>query len=136
MTTPSSPEALRAQILANPNTAEIAKAVDMSLDEYVDQVLEYALNPDADPMLLMIKDEDLRKLGCEVHTLEEMLLYLEESLKLAEINETTDFSSSSPKKLSVDIGADPVGHEPAPEVKGRADLKEEIKKKNLRIGKI
>jgi hypothetical protein len=56
-------ETVRAELLADPDTQRIAKAVGMELSAYVELVLDYALNPDKQPVLQVATDEDLREAG-------------------------------------------------------------------------
>ncbi|MDC0708301.1 hypothetical protein POL68_07440 [Stigmatella sp. ncwal1] len=56
-------ENVRAELLADPDTQRIAKAVGMELAAYVELVLDYAQNPDKQPMLQVASDEDLREAG-------------------------------------------------------------------------
>lgn len=66
---PVSP-ALRAKILADPNVAKIAAQLEMDLEEFVNTVGYYMNNPGVEPAFLVVKDEDLKKMGVNVPTQE------------------------------------------------------------------
>lgn len=65
-------EKVRAELLADPDTKRIAKSVGMELEAYVELVLDYAQNPDKQPVLQVASDEELRAAGYEPHTTEEV----------------------------------------------------------------
>jgi hypothetical protein len=56
-------EQVRAELLSDPETKRIAKAVGMELEAYVNLVLDYAQNPDKEPILEVAPDEELRAAG-------------------------------------------------------------------------
>ena len=58
-------EKVRAELLADPDTKRIAKAVKMKLEDYVELVLDYAQHPDKEPVLQVASDEELRNAGYE-----------------------------------------------------------------------
>jgi hypothetical protein len=69
---PKDPEVIRKKVLADPNTAEIAKNLGVSLEEYVNQVVHYVLHPNEDPSVYIVEDEDLRAMGYEPPSGEEI----------------------------------------------------------------
>jgi hypothetical protein len=56
-------EVVRAELLKDPDTARIAKAVGMELKDYVELVLEYAQDKDKEPMIKVVSDEELKANG-------------------------------------------------------------------------
>ena len=56
-------EKVREELLSDPDTKRIAKAVGMELEEYVELVLDYAQNPDKEPVLQVADDEELKAAG-------------------------------------------------------------------------
>lgn len=60
-------EKVRAELLADPDTKRIAKAVNMKLEEYVELVLDYAQHPDKEPVLQVASDEELKKADPNYH---------------------------------------------------------------------
>jgi hypothetical protein len=65
-------EQVRAELLADPDTKRIADSVNMELKAYVELVLDYAQNPDKQPVLSIASDEDLRAAGYEAPTPEDV----------------------------------------------------------------
>lgn len=65
-------EKVRAELLADPDTKRIAKSVGMELEAYVELVLDYAQNPDKQPVLQVADDAELRAAGYEPPTPEEV----------------------------------------------------------------
>ncbi len=61
--TPKKLEEIRARLLSDPYTSNIAKTIGVPLKEYVEKVLYYAQNPDAQPELQLISDEDAKRQG-------------------------------------------------------------------------
>jgi hypothetical protein len=58
-------EEIRAELMKDPDTARIAKAVSMELPAYVEKVLEYLQYPDREPMFNIASDEELQAVGLE-----------------------------------------------------------------------
>ena len=63
---------LRAELLVDKDTLRIAKALKMKIEDYVELVLEYVQNPDKEPEMYIADDEELRKLGYEPRSAEEV----------------------------------------------------------------
>lgn len=68
---PISPE-LRAKILSDPNVAKIAKELGKDLEEYVNTIGYYINNPGTEPAFLVVSDDNLRKMGVEPPTAEQL----------------------------------------------------------------
>lgn len=58
---PVDPEALRQQLRADEDTAALAKNIGVEIEDYIDQVLFYVQNPEADPEMTVIADEDVER---------------------------------------------------------------------------
>jgi hypothetical protein len=58
-------EEIRAELLKDPDTARIAKAVEMELPDYVEQVLTYLQYPDQRPTFDVADEDDMRAAGYE-----------------------------------------------------------------------
>src|SRR3954470_22196729 len=65
-TMPSRPrEVVKAELLSDPNTKKIADSLKMELPAYVEMVLDYAYNPDKEPVMTIATDEELKANGYE-----------------------------------------------------------------------
>lgn len=60
---PKSAEELRAQLVKDPKTKDIAKTLGMELDAYVALVIDYALHPEKKPQLNVISEADAKAAG-------------------------------------------------------------------------
>ena len=56
-------EIAKLQLLADATTAEIAEGLGVPIEEYVDQVLKFAMNPELEPELELIDEEELYNIG-------------------------------------------------------------------------
>lgn len=63
---------IRAELLADPDTQAIAQAVRMKLEDYVDLVLDYLQNPDKEPVVNVVPDDQLRAAGYDAPSAEEV----------------------------------------------------------------
>jgi hypothetical protein len=54
---------LRARIVASPDTKQIADSLGLEFDKYVDMVLHFKKNPNAEPILDVMSDEDAAAQG-------------------------------------------------------------------------
>lgn len=55
------PEAIRAALLADPHVAAMAETLDVPLEDYIAQVLHFVKNPDAEPEIVILSEEELRQ---------------------------------------------------------------------------
>jgi len=123
---PKDPEAIRKAVLADPNTAEIAKALGVPLEEYVAGVVVYAMNPEAKPEYLGVTDQVMKeRFGLTPMTEQEIIAKFDREVAIATIATKTDFTAH--EKELVDLSAD----QPAPDAPEDAKLKEELRKKLL-----
>lgn len=116
------PEALRAKLLADPNTRGIAEKLGVELAEYVNQVVYFASNPTVEPQLYMVEDEDLRSLGMEPPDADAIGKYVMDSATIAQAAEVTDYSEKKEELVSM------TNLEPVATGDADAKLKEELEK--------
>ncbi len=127
------PEALRAKLLADPNTERIAKTLNVSVEEYIDTVLTYAVNPGLEPEFATISDENLVKMGApKPPSIKEMVDWVEEAVEVSAVHERTDYEDS--KVGPVDLGKAPPVEARPDEV--RPELKELADKMRRKGGKV
>lgn len=99
------PEAIVEKLLDDPNTPKIAEKLEMKLEDYVALVVHYVMNPNEQPMLNIVKDEDLAKQGLKPISSDEINTYMEQSLAVAEAAVGSGFSEA--KKAPVSMGSLP-----------------------------
>ncbi len=56
-------EEVRAELMKDKHTKEIAKTLGMKLEEYVELVLEYVKDPNKQPVVNTLPDEEVKKHG-------------------------------------------------------------------------
>lgn len=61
-------DALRARLLADPETQSIAEALEVSIEAYVDQVLHYVANPQEEPQYAVLETEVAESRGLPTFT--------------------------------------------------------------------
>lgn len=81
------PQALRKQVLADENTAELARMLGVSTDEYLDHVLHFLRHTQEEPELYIVEDSALRAIGLSCTDPEEMGQFVLEAASLAEAAE-------------------------------------------------
>jgi hypothetical protein len=81
---PKDPEVIRKKVLSDPNTAKIAENLGVPLEEYVNQVIHFVLNPNAEPSLYVVEDEDLRAMGYPPPDADAMGQYIIEAATIAQ----------------------------------------------------
>jgi hypothetical protein len=118
------PEAIVEKLLDDPNTPKIAEKLEMKLEDYVALVVHYVMNPNEQPMLNIVKDEDLAKNGLKPISAGEMNAYMRESVAVAEAAVGSGFSEA--KKAPVSMASLPqLQVDPA---KQSPDLKADLEK--------
>jgi hypothetical protein len=127
--TPEQLAAIRAKVLADPNTKKIADSVQMSLEDYVEQVMKYVANPKMEPMVHIVPDNELREAGIEPVDVNKVKAYLEEYVDAQEISMKSKFAdpNSQREKVSGKIPVAPPATAKPEEVRGdlKADLERE-----------
>lgn len=74
------PKKIKAKLLADPNTAKIAEALGVGLDEYVQLILNYVEDPNLDPPIYIANDAELKSLGAVAPSTAEMKKFIESSM--------------------------------------------------------
>jgi len=98
-------ESVKQKVLADPNTAKIAKELNIPLEQYVVQVCYFILHPDADPDVILVEDADLIKMGHTPPKESEMLAYIKEAVAVSDASgDTSGFEGAKHKKVSLDGG--------------------------------
>ena len=69
-------EVARAQLMENDEIKQLAETLGMELEDFVERVLFYGKNPDAEPQLHIIPDDELEELGADVPTMGEVMEWL------------------------------------------------------------
>ncbi len=95
------PEAVRQAVLADPNTKAIAEKLGATVEQYVEQVVHFAMNPGAEPSLYVVEDEDLRALGMQPPDADAMGQYLVEAVSVQKAAGATGFEGAKAKKVSL-----------------------------------
>ncbi len=113
------PEAMRKQLVEDPNTAKIAEQLKMPVEEYITLVMHYATTGEK-PTFFMVKDEDLRKMGHEPPDKAKMEKYVVDAVATAVAHHGTAFQGEQKKPVS--LGEAPKATEP----KANADLKAQL----------
>lgn len=90
---------IRSVVEADPNTAEIAAMLSVPYTEYVDRVVEFAMNPSLQPEIYIADDETLKAMGAYPPPTEAELI---EDIKgwaaSMKVLETTEFETSAPER--------------------------------------
>jgi hypothetical protein len=79
--------ALRKRVLADENTAELARTLGVSTDDYIDHVVHFLRHTQEEPELYVVEDPNLRAMGLERPDPEEMGRFVLEAASLAEAAE-------------------------------------------------
>lgn len=92
-------EVIRAEIIAAPESKQLAKTFGVSVEEYADLVLDYVQNPAKEPILEVVDDEDAEEQGVPLTTQAEVKAWLEDAatgrLNLATAPAKDGFSTDS-----------------------------------------
>jgi hypothetical protein len=120
---PASPE-LRAIILKDPNSERMAKALGLTLDEFVNRVGYFMANPDAQPLFAVVPDEKLAEMGVQVPTEEAVEANVKASVAAIQAGEQRSGFDSA-KKNAVEIST---GGGKALTSASSPDLEEAVKK--------
>jgi hypothetical protein len=123
------PDQIRAKVLADPNTAKIAAELRVPLEEFVQRVVFFATNPDAEPELFVMTDENVKANGGSVPDLKAVVQYLDREY---EATNGTQVSRFEQKTNSLPVP-------PAPRIEAsqvKTDLQNDIAKEIKRPTKI
>lgn len=119
---------LRAKILADPNVAKIAASLEMSLDEFVNTIGYYLNNPGVEPAFLMVSDENLRKMGVEPPTMEQIEANVRASVEAIKAGQSPS-GYEAPRKRTVEMPTE--GGEQVKVKEVDPDLEDTVKKARL-----
>ncbi|WP_426752967.1 hypothetical protein [Myxococcus sp. Y35] len=70
-------EEVRAELLANADVKEQARLLKLPVEEYVEKILDYALNPEKPPQIQIVPDEELKAKDPNAPTVAEIQDHLE-----------------------------------------------------------
>jgi hypothetical protein len=134
---------VRAELLASEETKHIAKTLGISLEEYVEKVLDYAQHPDKEPILTVVADEAALKAAYpEVKTTAEIVAELEQyvigkaTFELGDGSLDKDGFSNDRKqdKFNQATGAVPTGSHPVAGASRPGSALEDQVQKQLKKG--
>ena len=130
--TPPTPEqliALRAKVIADPNTRKIAESCEVPFEDYVEQVMMYLANPNLEPQINLMSDADLKAAGVPVPDMNEVAAFIGEYTAAREITTRSKFAdpNSQRERVTGSIPMEPPATAKEEEVKGelKADLERE-----------
>lgn len=127
-------EKMKRELMENQETIGIAKELNIPLEAYVAQVLHFLANPNAEPEVLLVEDDDLRANGFEVPDAKEMLKFAEDQVKvLEEAGEVSAYKKTEKKKVDLGTRRSTKGDEEVTR-SGKPELKEDVEKE-LRKGR-
>jgi hypothetical protein len=95
------PVALKKRLMADPATIEIAKTIKTPLAEYVDQVVHFMMNPQADAQVTVLTDAELKEKGLTAPDNDAMGKYLIEAVAVSNAANSTGFADKKAEKLSL-----------------------------------
>jgi hypothetical protein len=129
------PESIRSQLLADPDSTQLAEQLGVPLEEYVQQVVHFVTNPQEEPQLLLVEDEDLRGQGLEPPDAEAMARHLEEAVALASASDVTEFTPA--EMPSFVLSEAPQAPSDVAPFKVRPELKSELdaQLRNIRLNR-
>lgn len=125
---PKDPLEIRKKVLADPNTAQIAETLGVSLEEYVEGVVHFAMNPQELPEYVVASDKILEEQYGLPPTpkADELIALFDRELEYATISEKTDYRGA--KQVLVELPEAAPSEETRPE---DPKLKEDLKKQLL-----
>jgi hypothetical protein len=123
---PKNPLEIRKKVLADPNTAQIAQKLGVPLEEYVEGVVHFAMNPDELPEYVVVTDEVLKeKFGLEAPPkTDEIIAIFNKEVEYATVSDKTDFTAAKAKPVELSDG--PSAQAPGGDAKLQEDLKKQL----------
>lgn len=120
---PKDPEALRKQLMADPETQGIAKNLGVELKDYVEQVIHFVQHPKDDPQVYVVEDDDLRSVGWEPPDPDAIGKHLLEVVAVSKAADSTEYTDPKKRLVTLDQA-------PAAQATGKTDekLQDELKK--------
>jgi DNA-directed RNA polymerase specialized sigma subunit len=124
------PIEIRKKVLADPNTAKIAKTLNVPLEEYVEGVVHFAMNPDELPEYVVASDDTIKEtFGIDpAPNTEQILKIFDENLKFATLNEANEFEQKKKKLVDLPDGA-PNAAQGSQDPRLKAELDKEMARK-------
>jgi len=104
------PAAIRKALLDDPNTRGIAANLGVAVEDYVAQVVHFALHPDQEPSLYIVQDQDLLAAGQAPPDADAMGTYLLEAIGVHAAVEATEYTA--PRKELVSLAQTPAAQAP------------------------
>ncbi|MBS1152966.1 MAG: hypothetical protein H6Q89_4664 [Myxococcaceae bacterium] len=127
---PKNPLEIKKKILADPNTALIAQKLGVDLEEYVEGVLFFAMNPDAKPELVVVTDEVAKeRFGITLPKEAEIIQQFNTELELATVADKTDFQAARAKPVQMETPDSPASERNAEDAKLKEELKKQLRGK-------
>ncbi len=124
MATPKTPidaEALRKKLMADPTTQGIAKNLGVDLNGYVEKVVYFAMNPDAEPTFEILSDEKIKEMGHTPPNEEAMLQYVKDVIAIGKVADHTEYTDPKKKLIEIDSPLEPSNQEADAELKTELD---------------
>ena len=127
---PKNPLEIKKKVLADPNTALIAAKLGVDLEEYVEGVVFFAMNPDAKPELLVVTDEVAKeRFGLTLPKEAEIIQQFNNELELATVADKTDFQAAKPMLVQMETPDAPSKEANAEDAKLKEELKKQLRGK-------
>jgi hypothetical protein len=96
------PEEIRRKVMEDPTTAEIAEALEMPLEKYVEGVVRFAMNPAALPEYQSMSNQEIQnRFGITPMTNEQILKLFDSEVEQATIMEKTDYTAPKAKPIAM-----------------------------------
>lgn len=123
---PKNPLEIRKKVLADPNTAQIAEKLGVPLEEYVEGVVHFAMNPQELPEYVGVTDEVLKeKFGLPPTPKDaEIIAIFDREVEFATVAEKTDYRD--PKQKLVDLPEAPSAETRTEDAKLKEDLQKQL----------
>ena len=128
MPSPQEVEAQKRIVLDDPNTAKIASTLGLTKEEYVAKVFKYLENPNLDPVVQVMTDDELRSMGYKPVDVKEVADYLNDIADAREISTKSKFADpNSPRERAQNAIPNAPAAKARPE-QVREDLKAELER--------
>jgi hypothetical protein len=123
---PKNPLEIRKKVLADPNTAQIAQKLGVPLEEYVEGVVHFAMNPQELPEYVGVTDEVLKeKFGLPPTPKDaEIIAIFDREVEYATVAEKTDYRDA--KQKLVDLPEAPSAETRTEDAKLKEDLQKQL----------